>query len=89
MTCVSGGTKLDKVCSYHDIVEYLNIPEDGSRYKITRPVRDHTHATLVELDVILVAILSVVGVTESVSCLTLTLMITFTHDSFRCVCLRV
>lgn len=59
---------MKKVCSYHDIVEYLNMTNDGNRYKLTRPVRDHTHATLVELDVILVAILSVVGVTESVSC---------------------
>lgn len=59
---------MEKVCSYHDIVEYLNMTDDSSRFKITRPVQDHTHATLVELDVILVAILSVVGVTESVSC---------------------
>lgn len=55
---------MQKVCSYHDIVEHLNMTSDGSLYQITRPVLDHTHATLVELDVILVAILSVVGVSE-------------------------
>lgn len=64
---MSGGTQSDKVCSYHEIVEYLNLTTDSSLYKTTRPVLDHTHITVAELDVILMAILSVVGVTESVS----------------------
>lgn len=55
---------MQKVCSYHDIVQHLNMTSDSGRYKITRPVLDHTHVTMVELDVILVAILSVVGVSE-------------------------
>ncbi|XP_075889713.1 5-hydroxytryptamine receptor 3A-like isoform X2 [Nelusetta ayraudi] len=61
----TGGTQSDKVCSYHDIVEYLNLTADSSLYKTTRPVLDHTHITVAELDVILMAILSVVEKTQT------------------------
>ncbi|XP_075889714.1 5-hydroxytryptamine receptor 3A-like isoform X3 [Nelusetta ayraudi] len=63
----TGGTQSDKVCSYHDIVEYLNLTADSSLYKTTRPVLDHTHITVAELDVILMAILSVKWKDERIS----------------------
>lgn len=51
----------EKVCSYQDILDYLNLTTDNGAFKLTRPVLDHTHPTMVELDIILFAILAVVG----------------------------
>lgn len=55
-----GSTK--EVCSYQDIVDHLNLTTDNNKFKLTRPVLDHTHPTVVQLDIILYAILAVVGV---------------------------
>lgn len=49
------------MCSYQDILDYLNLTKENSVFKVTRPVLDYTHPTIVELDIILYAILAVVG----------------------------
>ncbi|KAM4715249.1 5-hydroxytryptamine receptor 3A-like [Anableps anableps] len=54
-----------KVCSYQDVLDYLNLTVDNSVFKLTRPVLDHTHATVVKSDIILYAILSVVEKTQT------------------------
>mgnify|MGYP007124647342 CR=1 FL=1 len=50
----------EKVCNYHEVLEYLNLTTDNSLYKLTRPVLDHTHHTTVHLEILLYAILAVV-----------------------------
>ncbi|XP_054899052.1 5-hydroxytryptamine receptor 3A-like [Poeciliopsis prolifica] len=54
-----------KVCSYQDVLDYLNLTGDTSVFKLTRPVLDHTHTTVVKTDLILYAILSVVEKTQT------------------------
>ncbi|XP_015237509.1 PREDICTED: 5-hydroxytryptamine receptor 3A-like isoform X1 [Cyprinodon variegatus] len=54
-----------KVCSYQDVLDYLNLTADSSLFKITRPVLDHTHITVVKLDLIVYAILAVVEKTQT------------------------
>ncbi|XP_017291595.2 5-hydroxytryptamine receptor 3C [Kryptolebias marmoratus] len=54
-----------KVCSYQDVLDYLNLTVDNSVFKLTRPVLDHTHTTVVKLDIILFAILAVVEKTQT------------------------
>ncbi|XP_032430529.1 5-hydroxytryptamine receptor 3A-like [Xiphophorus hellerii] len=54
-----------KVCSYQDVLDYLNLTADNSVFKLTRPVRDHTHITVVKLDIIVYAILAVVEKTQT------------------------
>lgn len=49
------------MCSYQDVLDHLNLTRDNGLYSLSRPVLDHTQTTLVELDVILYAILAVVG----------------------------
>lgn len=53
------------MCSYQDVLDHLNLTADNGAYKLTRPVLDHTQTTTVELDIILYAILSVVGASSS------------------------
>lgn len=48
------------MCSYQDVLDYLNLTVDNSVFRLTRPVLDHTHVTVVKSDIILYAILSVV-----------------------------
>ncbi|XP_029977825.1 5-hydroxytryptamine receptor 3A-like [Sphaeramia orbicularis] len=55
-----------KVCSYQDVLDYLNLTSDSSSvFKTTRPVLDHTHPTTVELDILLYAILAVIEKTQT------------------------
>ncbi|XP_035997589.1 5-hydroxytryptamine receptor 3A isoform X1 [Fundulus heteroclitus] len=54
-----------EVCSYQDVLDYLNLTADNSVFKLTRPVLDHTHTTVVKTDIILYAILSVVEKTQT------------------------
>uniref|UniRef100_A0A087Y413 Si:dkey-49c17.4 n=1 Tax=Poecilia formosa TaxID=48698 RepID=A0A087Y413_POEFO len=54
-----------KVCSYQDVLDYLNLTADNSMFRLTRPVRDHTHITVVKLDIIVYAILAVVEKTQT------------------------
>lgn len=57
------------MCSYQDVVDYLNLTADNSVFKMTRPVLDYTHPTVVQLDIILYAILAVVGAALSGWCI--------------------
>ncbi|XP_071319501.1 5-hydroxytryptamine receptor 3A-like [Trachinotus anak] len=59
------GMSSKKVCSYQDVLDYLNLTTDNSVFKLTRPVLDHTHPTVVELDIILYAILAVIEKTQT------------------------
>ncbi|KAM4524026.1 5-hydroxytryptamine receptor 3A-like [Odontesthes bonariensis] len=54
-----------EVCSYHDVLDYLNLTTNDLAFKLTRPVLDHTHTTVVKLDIILYAILAVVEKTQT------------------------
>lgn len=49
------------MCSYQDVLDHLNLTATSGAYQLTRPVLDHTQTTTVELDIILYAILAVVG----------------------------
>ncbi|CAB1441582.1 unnamed protein product [Pleuronectes platessa] len=64
---LTGGTSSEKVCNYHEVLEYLNLTKDNSLYKLTRPVLDHTHHTTIHLDVLLYAILAVEWNNEFIS----------------------
>ncbi|KAK5614545.1 hypothetical protein CRENBAI_020702 [Crenichthys baileyi] len=54
-----------KVCSYQDVLNYLNLTADSSMFRLTRPVLDHTHITVVKLDIVVYAILAVVEKTQT------------------------
>ncbi|XP_028331184.1 5-hydroxytryptamine receptor 3A-like isoform X4 [Gouania willdenowi] len=54
-----------QICSYQDILDYLNLTTDNSVFRLTRPVLDHTRPTVVHLDVYLYAILSVIEKTQT------------------------
>ncbi|KAL6094618.1 uncharacterized protein ACO6RY_15990 [Pungitius sinensis] len=59
------GSSSQKVCSYQDVVEYLNFTGDNSVFKMTRPVLDHKRPTVVQLDIILFALLAVIEKTQT------------------------
>ncbi|KAK0134355.1 5-hydroxytryptamine receptor 3A [Merluccius polli] len=46
-----------KVCSYYDVLQHLNVSKDNEIHKLTRPVLDHTKPTDVYLEVAFYAIL--------------------------------
>ncbi|XP_018521203.2 5-hydroxytryptamine receptor 3A-like [Lates calcarifer] len=62
---LTDGASPKKACSYQDVLDYLNLTTDNGVYKLTRPVLDHTHLTVVELDIILYAILAVIEKTQT------------------------
>ncbi|XP_020486437.1 5-hydroxytryptamine receptor 3C-like isoform X1 [Labrus bergylta] len=59
------GVTSKKVCSYLDVLDYLNLTKDTSAFKLTRPVLDYTDPTRVELDIFLYAILALVEKTQT------------------------
>ncbi|XP_038822209.1 5-hydroxytryptamine receptor 3A-like [Salvelinus namaycush] len=62
MKCVSvplGTVSPERVCSYQDVLDHLNLTRGNDVFTSTRPVLDHTHPTMVHLDVYLYAILAV------------------------------
>ncbi|XP_060884483.1 5-hydroxytryptamine receptor 3A-like [Labrus mixtus] len=59
------GVTSKKVCSYLDVLDYLNLTEDTRAFKLTRPVLDYTDPTRVELDIFLYAILALVEKTQT------------------------
>ena len=61
LLCPVGCLGSRKVCSYHDILDYLNLTRDNEVYTSTRPVLDHTHPTVVRMDLALYSILAVVS----------------------------
>nr|XP_057921562.1 5-hydroxytryptamine receptor 3A-like [Doryrhamphus excisus] len=60
-----GRAARDRVCSYQDVVDHLNMTTNIKAFQLTRPVLDHTHPTVVELNVILYAILGVIEKTQT------------------------
>ncbi|XP_023287131.1 5-hydroxytryptamine receptor 3A-like [Seriola lalandi dorsalis] len=62
---LTGEASSEKVCSYQDVLDYLNLTTENSLFKLTRPVLDYTHPTVVELDIILYAILAVIEKTQT------------------------
>ncbi|XP_068439865.1 5-hydroxytryptamine receptor 3A-like [Clinocottus analis] len=59
------GTFSKDVCSYQDVLDYLNLTADNSVFKTTRPVLDYKQPTVVKLDIILYAILAVIEKTQT------------------------
>ncbi|KAM4526746.1 5-hydroxytryptamine receptor 3A-like [Fundulus diaphanus] len=49
----------EAVCSYRDVLNYLNLSKGNELFSLTRPVRDFTKPTKVDLEVLLYAILDV------------------------------
>ncbi|XP_072229703.1 5-hydroxytryptamine receptor 3A-like [Leuresthes tenuis] len=57
---VSGdGMSSEKVCSYQDVLNYLNLTKANEMFTLTRPVKDYKKPTEVFLEVLLYAILDV------------------------------
>ncbi|KAM3859825.1 5-hydroxytryptamine receptor 3A-like [Diretmus argenteus] len=54
-----------KVCSYQEVLDYLNLTRGNDVFTSTRPVLDYTHTTTVKLDVILYSILGVIEKTQT------------------------
>ncbi|XP_076616555.1 5-hydroxytryptamine receptor 3A-like [Chaetodon auriga] len=55
----SSGKTPQKVCSYQDVLNYLNLTKNNELFFMTRPVKDHKQTTKVFLEVLLYAILDV------------------------------
>ncbi|XP_073345270.1 5-hydroxytryptamine receptor 3A-like [Pagrus major] len=53
------GEASGKVCSYQDVLNYLNLSKSNELFFMTRPVKDHKQATKVSLELLLYAILDV------------------------------
>ena len=51
----------EKVCSYQDVLNYLNLTKANEMFSLTRPVKDYKKPTEVFLEVLLYAILDVVS----------------------------
>ncbi|XP_050925213.1 5-hydroxytryptamine receptor 3A [Lates calcarifer] len=49
----------ETVCSYQDVLNYLNLTKSNELYSMTRPVKDYKQPTTVSLHVLLYAILDV------------------------------
>ncbi|XP_037546869.1 5-hydroxytryptamine receptor 3B-like [Nematolebias whitei] len=49
----------DRVCSYEDVLTYLNLTKDNSRYIMSRPVKNYRTTTTVKLQMLIYAILDV------------------------------
>ncbi|XP_033182729.1 5-hydroxytryptamine receptor 3A-like [Anabas testudineus] len=49
----------EKVCSYQDVLNHLNLTKGNDLFSMTRPVKDHNQPTNVSLQVLLYAILDV------------------------------
>ncbi|XP_041819281.1 5-hydroxytryptamine receptor 3A-like [Chelmon rostratus] len=53
------GQAPERVCSYQDVLNYLNLTKDNELFSMTRPVKDYKQPTEVSLEVLLYAILDV------------------------------
>ncbi|XP_071400721.1 5-hydroxytryptamine receptor 3A-like [Centroberyx affinis] len=61
---LSDGVSSQSGCSYQDVLNYLNLTKTNELYTMTRPVKNHTQPTVVELDVTLYAILDVIEIDQ-------------------------
>ncbi|XP_013862420.1 5-hydroxytryptamine receptor 3A [Austrofundulus limnaeus] len=57
---ISDEVHAEQICSYQEVLNYLNITKDNELYSMTRPVKNYKHPTQVSLEVLLYAILDVV-----------------------------
>lgn len=55
------GESSEKVCSYQDVLNYLNLTKSNELFSMTRPVKDYKQPTRVSLELLLYAILDVVS----------------------------
>ncbi|XP_061666977.1 5-hydroxytryptamine receptor 3A-like [Syngnathoides biaculeatus] len=55
----TGVVSPQRLCSYHEVLDHLNMSTRSSLYSMTRPVKDYRKPTVVLLEVILYAILDV------------------------------
>lgn len=55
------GESSEKVCSYQDVLNDLNLTKSNDLFSMTRPVKDYKQSTRVSLEVLLYAILDVVS----------------------------
>ncbi|XP_029312562.1 5-hydroxytryptamine receptor 3A-like [Cottoperca gobio] len=53
------GESSETVCSYQDVLKYLNLSKNNELYSMTRPVKSYKNPTHVSLEVLLYAILDV------------------------------
>ncbi|XP_008294205.1 5-hydroxytryptamine receptor 3A-like [Stegastes partitus] len=58
-TLAVDGESSEKVCSYQDVLNYLNLTSNNELFSMTRPVKDHKQSTEVSLELLLYAILDV------------------------------
>ncbi|KAJ3608087.1 hypothetical protein NHX12_025137 [Muraenolepis orangiensis] len=65
LSLTGGGVCSHQVCSYQDVLDYLNLTRDNELYTSTRPVLDYTHPTVVHMDITLYAILAVIEKTQT------------------------
>lgn len=61
MFLFAGAGSSEKVCSYQDVLNHLNLTKDNNLYLMTRPVKDYKQPTIVDLEIVLYAILDVVS----------------------------
>ncbi|XP_078147048.1 5-hydroxytryptamine receptor 3A-like [Centroberyx gerrardi] len=61
---LSDGVSSQSGCSYQDVLNYLNLTKSNELYTLTRPVRNHTQPTVVDLHVTLYAILDVIEIDQ-------------------------
>ncbi|KAM9773386.1 5-hydroxytryptamine receptor 3A isoform 2-T2 [Syngnathus typhle] len=59
MLFLTGVESSEQVCSYHDVLNHLNLTTQTTLYYMTRPVKDYKKPTVVVLELILYAILDV------------------------------
>nr|XP_015211482.1 PREDICTED: 5-hydroxytryptamine receptor 3A-like [Lepisosteus oculatus] len=62
-----GQLSSEKVCSYNDVIQYLNLSKDNNLFTLTRPVKDWRDPTEVYIEVFLYAILAVSWENEFIS----------------------
>lgn len=49
-----------RLCSYQDVLNYLNLTKTNELFFMTRPVKDYQQPTVVSVELLLYAILDVV-----------------------------
>lgn len=51
----------DSGCSYHDVVNYLNLTKNKDLFTMTRPVANYKATTLIDIQMVIYAIIDVVS----------------------------
>ncbi|XP_069576051.1 5-hydroxytryptamine receptor 3A-like [Brachyistius frenatus] len=63
LTAVDGESS-ETICSYQDVLKYLNLTKNNELFSMTRPVQNYRKPTTVTLEVLLYAILDVVKIEQ-------------------------